>query len=550
MMLPSHKSLCVSYHYNYIEHSQTGFFSKLVNDYIAQEDRLQGFISFTPDAKGVASAIDARSNFPVNREVLVNALQTQYNNVALTEATQRNLALLAQDNTFTICTAHQPNLVTGYLYFIYKILHAIKAAQYLNTLHPEKHFVPVYYMGSEDNDLEELGEFFFRGDKYSWDGNGQKGAVGSMQSVGLSTLLQQLFKYLGPDGPNCDYLRTLLAEAYAPQNTIAQATRILVNALFGQWGLVILDPNDASLKGQFTDVIKDELLHQNALPLVGTTIASLNKEYKIQAHPRAINLFYLQPGLRERIERIGDRWHVLNTDISWNEADLLSEVTTHPEFFSPNVILRGVFQEMILPNVMFIGGGAEVAYWLQLKPVFKHYDVFYPVVMLRQSVLWVNERSTQLQQDLQLNEVDLFLDNISLANKVLHHFIAHKLDVDQEVLELNAAMERLQAKATSIDVTLHKSAGAAISKMHHQVAVIKKKMLKAEKLKWQVLTQRVDALKAVLFPKDSLQERKENFLEYYLEYGVDFMDVLLEGIQPFESKFLVVSCQAEDGSSH
>lgn len=550
MMLPSHKSLCVSYHYNYIEHSQTGFFSKLVNDYIAQEDRLQEFISFTPDANGVEEAIAARSQYPVNRDVLVGALQSQYAGITLTEATERNLALLAQENTFTICTAHQPNLVTGYLYFIYKILHAIKAAQHLNALHPDKHFVPVYYMGSEDNDLEELGEFFFRGDRYSWDGNGQKGAVGSMQTTGLQALLQQLYKYLGPDGPNCDYLRNLLAEVYAPKNTIAQATRILVNALFGQWGLVILDPNDASLKGQFVSVIKDELLHQNALPLVGTAIAKLGKDYKIQAHPRAINLFYLKPDLRERIERVGDNWQVLNTDISWSEDALMAEVQAHPERFSPNVILRGVFQETVLPNVMFIGGGAEVAYWLQLRPVFQHYGVFYPVVMLRQSVMWMAEKHTQLQQELQLSEVDLFLDNITLTNKVLHHVTAHKLDVDQEVQELNAVMERLQAKATLIDATLHKSAGAAIAKMHHQVAIVKKKMLKAEKLKWQVLTQRVDALKAALFPKDSLQERKENFLEYYLTYGVDFFDVVLEGIQPFESQFLVVICEEDEASSH
>jgi uncharacterized protein YllA (UPF0747 family) len=164
--------------------------------------------------------------------------------------------------------------------------------------------------------------------------------------------------------------------------------------------------------------------------------------------------------------------------------------------------------------------------------------------------MWMAEKHTQLQQELQLSQVDLFLDNITLINKALHHVTAHKLDVDQEVQKLNAVMERLQTKATLIDATLHKSAGAAIAKMHHQVAIVKKKMLKAEKLKWQVLTHRVDALKAALFPKDSLQERKENFLEYYLTYGVDFFDVLLEGIQPFESQFLVVSCEEDEASSH
>src|SRR5690606_36563786 len=96
---------------------------------------------------------------------------------------EEHLAVLAEPTTFTVCTAHQPNLATGYLYFVYKILHAIKLAEALNAAHPEHRFVPVYYMGSEDADLDELGTFRYVGKKFVWDAGGQKGAVGRMDTA-------------------------------------------------------------------------------------------------------------------------------------------------------------------------------------------------------------------------------------------------------------------------------------------------------------------------------------------------------------------------------
>ena len=250
-------------------------------------------------------------------------------------------------------------------------------------------------MGSEDNDIDELGTFRFRGDKFVWDGSGQSGAVGRMDTAGLKPLINSLFKQFGPPGKNCDDLLEIITEAYAKQKTIGAATQYLVNALFGRFGLVVLDPDDAEFKKSFVPVMEDELLNKASYPIITSQIKKLGEHYKIQAHPREINLFYLADQLRERIERNGEKWVVLNTAIEWTKNELLKELNEHPERFSPNVMLRGLYQETILPNAVFIGGGAEVAYWLQLKPLFEHYKVFYPAVHLRQSVMWVENNETK-----------------------------------------------------------------------------------------------------------------------------------------------------------
>jgi len=530
-------------HCTYLPYSQTGYFSQLVVDYLEQKDNLRAFYTFSPNGAGINKAVEERGKFPVDRQLLVNTLQKQYSGLQTTKAVTDNIAALANENTFTICTAHQPNLLTGYLYFIYKIAHAIQLANHLNESHPGKRFVPVYYMGSEDNDLEELGTFRYGGKKYSWDAAGQAGAVGRMNTASLKTLLDELFKVLGPPGEDTEQLKELLHKAYLQHNTIGKATCYLVNELFGKYGLIVLDSDDAAFKRAILPVMKDDLLHHNANRIVTEQAGKLAEQYKTQAYPRDINLFYLQDNLRERIERKDDRWLVLNTAISWSEQELVEELETHPERFSPNVILRGLLQESILPNVAFIGGGAEVAYWLQLKELFNHYKVFYPVILLRQSVLWIEPVAGELQEKTGMRTEDLFKPNQQLVNE----YVATRSDgnwkTNEERDAIEAIMVQLRQKAASLDPTLAASAEAALTKMKHQFTVLEKKMFRAEKRKHDTELKRVARLKEMLFPNGTLQERVENFIEYYSRYGHDFIDTIVRNTQPVKNEFLVIHAQ-------
>ena len=530
----------MDHHCIYLPYKDTHSFSSLVNDYVAKDEKLNDFYAFSPDLEGISKAIEERKRYRVDRSSLETVLQRQYADIEMPGALKLKLIRLKDGSTFTICTAHQPNLLTGYLYFIYKIIHAIRLAHDLSKTFPDKHFVPLYYMGSEDNDLDELGTFRYGGEKYIWDADGQTGAVGRMNTQSLKKHLDELFKRLGPPGDPAEQLKELLVKAYLEHATIGKATRYLVNELFGSYGLIVIDPDDADLKRAFTDVMKDDLLSHTAGSMVSRQAENLSAHYKSQAYPRDINLFYLKDQLRERIERRGDTWQVLNTSISFSEQELLQELSDFPERFSPNVILRGLFQETILPNIAFIGGGAEVAYWLQLKPAFEHYNVFYPVLLLRQSILWIDKEADKLLEELHLPFHDIFDGTDALVKNYLLRTAKDKLSIDEEHNELEVILEKLKLKAKHVDTTLEYSTNAVLKKINYQLDVLRKKMLRAEKKKEEVTVNRIERLKTMLFPNGGLQERVENFMEYYPVYGKDFFKCLFEAIDPLKNEFLII----------
>lgn len=524
----------------YLPYSDTGYFSRLVTDYLAKDPKTREFYDHYPDKEGLAAAIKERDNFPVNREVLAATLSRQYKDIPRHEAVNHNIALLREHNTYTICTAHQPNLMTGYLYFIYKIVHAIKLAEELKQLYPGKNFVPVYYIGSEDNDLDELGTFRYADKKFVWDGGGQEGAVGRMNTASLEPLLNELFNLLGPPGENCDTLKELLSNAYLEHGSIAKATQYLVNELFGRYGLIALDPDEAVFKQAILPILQDDLLHQTAYSLVNTAAAKLNEHYKVQAMPRPINLFYLKDQLRARIEIKDGKWHVVDTGITWDKTELDAELETHPERFSPNVILRGVLQESILPNIAFIGGGAEIAYWLQLKSVFAHYKVFFPSLHLRQSVLWIDAAQNKLMQQLDLTVKDIFKPVEELIKQYVNDNSNDDWRTGDETAEIENILAQLKQKASLLDHSLSRSSDAVLTKIKYQLQVLEKKMLRAEKRKMQVQLQRIEKLKQQLFPNGTLQERIENFMPYFLQYGHMYFDLLKDAMQPLMAQFLVI----------
>ncbi len=525
---------------SHLPYAETGYFSTLIKDYLEGDTALRGFYSFTPDPGGIDAAIRERRNFPVDRKLLTETLRQQYRGVDHTEATKYNLERLEQENSFTICTAHQPNLMTGYLYFIYKIVHAVKLAEMLNTAHPDKHFIPVYYMGGEDNDLAELGTFRYGGQQFTWHADGQQGGVGRMSTGSLKPLLHELFRLLGPPGSNTENLTQLLTEAYLHHETVASATQYLVHALFGRYGLLVLNPDEPGFKKAILPVLRDELLHQNSFRIVQAQTDRLSEHYKTQAFPRPINLFYLHDQLRERIEKQEDKWVVVHTGRQWTEPELLDELEAHPDRFSPNVILRGILQESILPNVAFIGGGSEVAYWLQLKPLFEHYSVFFPPVLLRQSVLWIPAAYTVLRKKLGFNHEDLTASEADLIRLFITSHSTGDWHTTAESREIEQIMARIAQKATTLDPTLETAAAATLSKIKKQLLRLEEKMYRAEKRKQETHIRQIEKLKAALFPGGNLQERTENFMPWFIQYGPAYFDLLKESMQPEKNEFLVI----------
>lgn len=522
----------------YIPYGKTGYFNQLVTDFLAERPQIRPFYTYSPVHPDFSAAIAARQQFNTPRAALVSALEQQYAGLEPVKAVQDNIAALLQPTTFTVCTAHQPNIFTGYLYFVYKILQTIKLCSELKQQYPQHHFVPVYYMGSEDADLEELGSIYLEGKTITWN-TAQQGAVGRMKPDGLEALIDEVKKALGY-APHSEELISLLQKAYLERANIQEATLYLVHALFGRFGLVTLVPDSAALKRLYLPVIKDELFNQASHAIVSDTLEKLGEHYKVQANPREINLFYLQDGSRERIVREGEQWKVLHTPLTFNAASLEAALEAHPESFSPNVILRGMFQETILPNIAFIGGGGEIAYWLELKGLFAHYKVPFPVLLLRNSLLLTDEISRQRITKLGLTTNDLFKGTEDIVNDYVKRHTNASLVLKDEYTAIEQLFDALEEKARSIDVTLIATTASERKKALKSIGKLEHKFLRAEKKKFAWQTDQIRQIKNKLFPAGSLQERKENFLPWYAQEGPAFFDRVLGAITPVTDQFTIL----------
>jgi bacillithiol synthase len=526
---------------NRLPYRQTGAFSKIALDYIDQLATLKPFFSHPPTLQGLQKAIEARKQFNTNREVLVQELKKQYEGIATSEKVKANIALLLSADTFTITTAHQNNIFTGPLYFIYKIVHAIKLADHLKAASPTKNFVPVFYIGSEDADLDELNHIHLGGEKLFWDTK-QTGTVGRMKvDKGLIRLIDLMEGQLAvlPHGKE---ITDLLKIFYTEGTTIQNATFRFVNNLFAEFGLIILLPDNAVLKKQMTKLFEDDLLHQTASGIVEKTAEKLQAAgYKVQASPREINLFYLLDDKRERIVKEGTRYKAQGTSLDLSEEELKNELQEYPERFSPNVILRGLYQETILPNIAFIGGGGETAYWLQLKDLFEHYKIPFPVLVLRNSFLIVEKKWQVLIAKLGFTIEDFFLPEQELINRLVARETDKKLKLNGTFSETEQLYNVIKKQASSIDTTLEKHVEALKTQTLHRLQELEKKMLRAEKRKFADQQRQIHTIKEQLFPGNGLQERKENLCYYYAKWGKEFVSKLYEHSLGLEQEFVVVS---------
>ncbi|MFC4261829.1 bacillithiol biosynthesis cysteine-adding enzyme BshC [Ferruginibacter yonginensis] len=522
-----------------IPYQQTGAFSTLVIDYLNENPLLKDLYRFQPTLDGVKEAVAARQFAPVNRKILHSVLTEQYTTIETNETVQANIDALLSNDTFTVCTAHQPNIFTGHLYFIYKIIHAIKLSNHLNESIPNKKFVPVYYMGTEDADLEELGEVYINQTTYHWQTN-QKGAVGNMLvDKALINLINEISGQIAIE-PFGQSIIDVLRNCYTLGNTIALSTFKLVHQLFANFGLVVLLPEHTSLKKIFTPIVEKELTAQFSQNAVATTVANFPQGYKLQTVGRPINLFYLKDDIRERIEADGDYFSVVNTNLHFTKDEILAELQQHPERFSPNVILRPVYQETILPNVAFIGGGGEMAYWLELKKVFEAVDVFFPPLILRNSYTILNKTCMDLMQKLSLQTLDIFKTPETLLNNLVKKQSTLQLHLQNEIAALQQFYATINNAATLIDASLNTHVNALATKASQKLLALEKKMLKAEKKKFEAQQRQILKLKSFVNPTNNLQERVDNVVAYYSKYGNEFISAVYNHAAAFENGFTIL----------
>ncbi len=524
-----------------ISYQQTNSFNKLVIDYLNQKEELNSFIKYSNNLEGIQKAIEHRNFSVSSRNTLVEYFQNKY---ALQSSKKQleNIKLLENENCFTITTAHQPNIFTGPLYVIYKIIHAIKLTESLQNKFNNKYFVPVFFMGSEDADLEELGNINIQEKKIVWQTK-QTGAVGRMLvDNDFLKLLDEIKAQIGITIFGKE-LSEIFSTCYTKGKTIQQATFELLNMLFAEYGLLVLTPDDKTLKQEFIATIKKEITTTFSQKTVEQTNIELGKNYKAQAAGREINLFYLIDDKRERITKLGEDFFIENLQLIFTNAEMIAEIESYPERFSPNVILRPVFQETILPNIAFIGGGGELAYWMQLKNIFEAVNINFPVLVLRNSFLLINQKQQTIIKKLGFINEDLFKDENELINKYVLKNSQQTFYFKEELEQLNKTFAALKNHANQIDSTLSEHLQSIEIKTIKKIKQAEIKLLRAEKRKFIEQQLQIKKIKSQLFPNNNLQERVENFSFYYSKFGKAFFDFLLESSLPIEQEFTIITTE-------
>lgn len=509
--------------------------------YTTEDPALGKFYKYSTDLKGFEEAMADRKFFKVDRQLLVDVLKEQYATRANNALALTQIDKLSVENAFTVVTAHQPSLFTGPLYFIYKIACTINLSRKLSDSFEGKHVIPVFVSGGEDHDFEEINHVKIFQKKVEWN-QPIGGAVGRLDTESLQPVIDELADILG-GSENATKAIELIRKSYAPGKKYGAATLDFVHELFGAHGLVVLSMDDARMKKGFAPIILREIIEQPSEALVSATQEELRSSgFKEQAHARLINFFYLSPGSRERIEQDETgSFKVINTDLSFTQAEMEAEIAAHPDRFSPNVVMRPLYQESILPNLAYVGGGGELAYWLERKEQFAHFNVFFPMLLRRSSVLFLDKGSLKKMKKLGLSVDDIFRDKDDLIRGLVNSESQVDLSYDEESRDIETALDGIVKKAAIIDPTLAKSLAAEKTRLMKSVNQMGGRLLRTEKQKQEQQINQLESLLEKLFPSDSLQERKDNFLSLYLSQGDQLIAELVDKLNPLEKEMVILA---------
>jgi len=511
--------------------------SKRDKHYLINSQEFNEFLTYPFEYSELSKAIESRKNNPIDRNLLYEVITAQYANLKSGSKTEVHIQNIKDDNCFTITTAHQPSLMTGPLYYVFKILSTIKLCKRLSSDFPKHKFAPVFVIGGEDHDFEEINHLYLFNKKIEWQGR-SGGPVGRITVEGIDEVIKEVTEILGSKN-KAENVLSQLTEKANNCTSYGEFAFQLTHSLFDHLGVIILRMDNKELKSAFSPIIKDEILNSASKPLVEKEQEKLERlGYKRQAHVRDINFFYLNENGRNRIEKTNNIFSVLNTNLSFTKEEIEIEIENHPDRFSPNVVMRPLYQETILPNLAYIGGGGELAYWMERKTQFEYFKLPFPMLIRRNSAMIVSSKQIEQLSKLGFDLESSFQDEHSL----IQQYIKNSDNPDFSLIASHTALDDIYNKienlTQSIDPTLVKTVQSELSKSKKSLEYLESKMKKAVKQKEEVQLNRIKKIKQKLFP-NGLQERHDNIFEYLSKYGQTLIDEMLDHCDPFDKKFKV-----------
>ena len=529
-----------------INFNSVPFLSKKDVSYQTNFDAWTDLAKWSPDIESFSKIIEYRSNKPIDRALLVEVIEDQYSQLNVHESVNKNIKLLKNDNCFTIVTAHQPSLLTGPLYYIYKISSIINLCKTLKERYSDYDFVPVFVSGGEDHDFDEINHLTVFNQKYTWERGHDREPVGRLSTEGIQDVISSLKEKFKADGDPSEFLDEVL-KASSSSRSYGELVKAYTNRLFEKHGLVCLSMDDKKLKGSFTQLIKKEVFEQVSVSKVQETQSFIEqKGFKSQAFARDINFFYItEENKRCRIEYTDNQFHIIDSSLSFSREEFEGLIDSHPERFSPNVVMRPIYQEYCLPNLAYVGGGGELAYWLERKSQFELFDVSFPILVRRNSVYLLDRSVKRNIGKLDMDVRSFFDDEHQIIMNYLAENETEEIDLNAEKDLLKNCFEALKAKVSLYDKSLSGRIEADLAKNIKSFDQLESRLRKALKDKHQVNIDRIKSVYTKIFPYASLQERKINMLEFVQLFGMSIIDKLIDLLDPMDKHFLIIDFTEE-----
>lgn len=524
--------------------------SLLFNDYcrntVEAKKYFIGHFSDTMAYEAHLQFLERRTYF---RQELPDILARQNKAFGSPDRTFQHIDLLRESRTFAVVTGQQTGLFMGPLYTVYKALTAIHLAEWMGDQFPAHKFVPVFWLETEDHDLEEANEagFITRQNEFVLLHNGEMDPetknlypVGGMQLTDtIGATIEKLRDLLQPT----DFSETMVGaaeKAYTPDATYGLAFPRLFNALFKDSGLIFVDPSDKSLKQFLSPVIMREIeTHPAAGEEVIARSAELEEHYHAQIKPRALNLFFHHNGKRYPIEPAESDFFLRGSRKRLTMEELTTAAEEAPEQFSPNVLLRPIFQDYLFPTAAYVAGPSEVAYFAQLGPVYDHFQIPMPIIFPRASITIVENKILSVLEKYNLPFNAMF----SAEEDLLKEILVHGGDDDASMIEyqdirrsVDDSLQKLKEFAIGFDPNLRNPAETTIANFHKSLGTFEEKMFQMKKQQDEVTRRQIQKLLVNLAPGGKPQERMLNILAFSNKYGEDILRKIEDYCIPFPAE--------------
>lgn len=407
-----------------VQVKNTFYNSPAINAYLENHKALSPFLSQLPSPQSVVDQISQKQFSEIARNILSDALLNQYKQSGIQldahSPVLKNIETLRQANAYTVTAGQQIHAYLGPGLVINKILSVISLAKACSerTEHP---IIPIFWMATEDHDFDEINHLKLFGKEFKWENpDGLSGPVGRKKNTGLAEMGQEIKELFKNDPQTSEWIEVMI-QAYEKSDHYAAASRKIIHQIFENTGLVVIDPDDVSLKTEFKDILLREIENPTAHLISAYDEVLKSLHVKPQIHPRETNLFIIDEGKRERLIKKENSFQLLPSEKYYTPSSLKQLLSDSPENFSPNVALRPIYQETILPNLAYVAGGSEIIYWFQIKNIFEAYHIPYPVIWLRSSAIYIPSAVVDFIQNTGLTMENMFSDPESIQLKLAEY---------------------------------------------------------------------------------------------------------------------------------